>query len=371
MKGDTIPSKIEILRDRETRKEVFQLTDSPGATTHHLYFGSPTFTQDMKWVIYGSDRAEEAHFNLYKMRFSAFESTQLTEGGGIWTQGATIASDGSEVFFSRDDNHVWAVDLETLEEREVWHMEEAASVGYLSASPDGQYLTFAFSRERLWEMADTVSGRLKQSAHPQEELFERFPRGGVAVVRTDGSEAWLAVDANVLISHAQFCPGDSNLILYCHEGPWHKVQRMWLVHRDGTDCQPLYPQAPNEGIGHEFWGDSGRKIYYTAYGGRAPQGLWAINRSGAAPRCVLAGATHAHGTASPDEDIFVVDELFGNRDHLWVAYGGSWEPKVLCRAESSWAKQKLHPHPRFLPTGKAVLFTSDRTGSGELYMVAV
>ena len=365
MKGDTIPSAIEILRDQEIHREVFRLTDSPGATTHHLYFTSPTFTRGMEWLICGSDR-EEGHFNLYKMKFSSFESVQLTEGEGIWTQGATIAPDGSEVFFSRDDNHIWAVDLETLEEREVWHMEEAASVGHLSVSPDGQHLTFAFSQERLWKMDG-----LGQSALSQEELLQRFPRGGVAVVRTDGSEAWLAVDANVLISHAQFCPGDSDLILYCHEGPWHRVQRMWLVRRDGTDCRPLYLQAHNEGVGHEFWGDGGRMVYFTAYGGRAPQGLWAISRSGGAPRCVLAGATHAHGTASPDEDIFVVDELFGDRDHLWVAYEGSWEPKVLCRTESSWANQKLHPHPRFLPTGKAVLFTSDRTGSGDLYMVSV
>ncbi|MEA3345022.1 MAG: oligogalacturonate lyase family protein, partial [Chloroflexota bacterium] len=218
----------------------------------------------------------------------------------------------------------------------------------------------AFSRERLWEMELS-----------REELLEQFPRCGVAVVRTDGSDAWLAVDANVHISHAQFCPADSELILYCHEGPWHKVQRMWLIHRDGIDCRPLYHQSNNEGVGHEFWGDGGENVYFTAYGGRAPQGLWVIDRDGGTPRCVLAGATHAHGTASPDEDIFVVDELFNDRDHLWVAYEGSREPKVLCRTGSSWANQKLHPHPRFLPTGKAVLFTSDRTGSGELYMVSV
>jgi len=359
MKGDTIPSALEILHDQETHREIFRLTDSPGATTHHLYFTSSTFTKDMKWLIYGSDR-EGGHFNLYKMQFGHFDSFQLTEGEGIWTQGAAIAPDGSEVFFCRDGNHIWAVDLETLEEREVWHMEEAASVGHLSVSPDGQYLTFAFSQERLGE-----------AGLSQEELWERFPRCGVAVVRTDGSDAWLAVDANVLISHAQFCPGDSDLILYCHEGPWHKVQRMWLVRRDGTDCRPLYLQAHNEGVGNAFWGDSGQTVYFTLHGGRAPQGLWAISRSGGEPRCVLAGATRAHGTVSPEEDIFVVDELFGDRDHLWVAYKGSWEPTMLCRTGSSWSNEMLHPHPRFLPTGKAVLFTSDRTGSGELYMVSV
>jgi oligogalacturonide lyase len=360
MKGDTIPSSIEIIRDQQTRNEIFRLTDSPGALTHHLYFTSPTFTKDMEWLVYGSDREEGGQFNLYKFRFSTFESIQVTEGQGIWTQGATIAPDGTEVFFSRDDNHIWAVDLETLEEREVWHMEEAASVGYLSASPDGQYLTFAFSRERLWEMGLS-----------SQELVERFPRCGVGVVRTDGSEAWLAVDSNVLISHAQFCPGDDDLILYCHEGPWHRVQRMWLVHRDGTGCRPLCTQAQGEGVGHEFWADGGRMVYFTTYGGRAPQGLWTLNRGGGAPRCVLAGPTHAHGTASPDEDIFVVDECFGDRDHLWVAYQGSWQPRMLCQTGASWSNQKLHPHPRFLPTGKAVLFTSDRTGSAELYMVSV
>jgi len=359
MKGDTIPSYIEIVRDPETREQVFRLTNSPEALTHHLYFTSPSFTRDTQWLVYGSDR-EEGHFDLYAMRFKSFESVQLTEGGGIWTQGAAIAPDDSEVFFSRDGNHIWAVELETLEEREVWHMEEATSVGHLSVSPDGQYLTFAFSREPSGETGPS-----------QEGLSENFPRRGVAVVRTDGSDAWLAVDANVPIAHAQFCPDDENLILYCHKGPWHRVQRMWLVRRDGTDCRPLYPQVPNEGVGHEFWGDSGRRVYFTTYGGRAPQGLWRINRGGGSPRCVLAGATRAHGTASPDEDIFVVDELFGDRDHLWVAYEGSWEPRMLCRTDSSWAREELHPHPRFLPTGKAVLFTSDRTGSGELYMVSV
>jgi len=359
MKGETIPSALEIVRDQETRKDLFRLTDSPGATTHHLYFTSPTFTKETKWLIYGSDR-EQGHFNLYKMSFGSFESVQLTEGEGIWTQAATVAPDGSEVFFLRDHNHIWAVDLGTLEEREVWQMEEAAWVGHLSISADAQYLTFAFCRERPQER------ELSEEATP-----ERFPRGGVAVVRTDGSEAWLAVDANLLVSHAQFCPTDNDLILYCHEGPWHKVQRMWLVGRDGAECRPLHLQAHNEGVGHEFWGDGGRRVYFTSYGGRAPQGLWSIGSNGTTLRCVLAGATRAHGTASPEEDIFVVDEYFGDRDHLWVAYEGSWEPKMLCRTGSSWAEEKLHPHPRFLPTGKAVLFTSDRTGSGEIYMVAV
>ncbi len=95
MKGDTIPSAIEIIRDRDAGKDIFQLTDSPGALTHHLYFTSPTMTQDNESVIYGSDREVEGRFDLYKLEFGSFNSVQLTEAEGIWTQGAAFAPDGA------------------------------------------------------------------------------------------------------------------------------------------------------------------------------------------------------------------------------------------------------------------------------------
>jgi oligogalacturonide lyase len=36
------------------------------------------------------------------------------------------------------------------------------------------------------------------------------------------------------INHLLFSPADPNLLMYCHEGPWQKVDRIWLIYTDGT-----------------------------------------------------------------------------------------------------------------------------------------
>lgn len=36
------------------------------------------------------------------------------------------------------------------------------------------------------------------------------------------------------INHLLFSPTDPGLLLYCHEGPWQKVDRIWTIHADGT-----------------------------------------------------------------------------------------------------------------------------------------
>lgn len=46
-------------------------------------------------------------------------------------------------------------------------------------------------------------------------------------------------------------------------------------------------------------------------------------------------------------------------------------PRVLCEHRSSFHIQKVHVHPRFSPDGSYVVFTSDRSGYGNVYLVEV
>ncbi|MEZ4637916.1 MAG: hypothetical protein R2856_23650 [Caldilineaceae bacterium] len=55
---------------------------------------------------------------------------------------------------------------------------------------------------------------------------------------------------------------------------------------------------------------------------------------------------------------------------IWQWNGQDFDgPRVLCRHRSSAHIQKVHVHPRFNATGTHVLFTSDSTGYGNLYLV--
>ena len=35
------------------------------------------------------------------------------------------------------------------------------------------------------------------------------------------------------LGHLQFSPTDPNLIMFCHEGTWHEVDRVWTIRADG------------------------------------------------------------------------------------------------------------------------------------------
>lgn len=65
------------------------------------------------------------------------------------------------------------------------------------------------------------------------------------------------------ISHPQFSPRDPSLIMYCHEGPWQSVDRIWTIHADGSEKKLVHARTMSMEIaGHEFWDNDGKTIWY-------------------------------------------------------------------------------------------------------------
>jgi oligogalacturonide lyase len=67
------------------------------------------------------------------------------------------------------------------------------------------------------------------------------------------------------LGHVQFSPTDPGLLMFCHEGPWHKVDRIWTVRTDTTTPAPrlLHVRTMNMEIaGHEFFAPDGKTIWY-------------------------------------------------------------------------------------------------------------
>jgi oligogalacturonide lyase len=65
------------------------------------------------------------------------------------------------------------------------------------------------------------------------------------------------------IGHMLFSPKDPTLLMYCHEGPWQKVDRIWMIHTDGTHNTLIHKRRiAMEIAGHEFWGLDGETIWY-------------------------------------------------------------------------------------------------------------
>jgi oligogalacturonide lyase len=65
------------------------------------------------------------------------------------------------------------------------------------------------------------------------------------------------------LNHHQTSPTDPNMILYCHEGEWHQVDRIWTIHTDGTGNKLMHPRTMEYEIaGHEFFSHDGKQVWY-------------------------------------------------------------------------------------------------------------
>ena len=71
---------------------------------------------------------------------------------------------------------------------------------------------------------------------------------------------------------------------------------------------------------------------------------------------------------SLDDELIVGDGAGVVR--VWRKEGGAYShPRVLCRHDSGMRIQQTHPHPRISPDVRYVVFSSDRSGYGNVYTV--
>ena len=67
------------------------------------------------------------------------------------------------------------------------------------------------------------------------------------------------------LNHVQFSPTDPNLLMYCHEGPWHKVNRIWTIDIRTGQTRLMHERTVDREIaGHEFFSPDGKWVIFRA-----------------------------------------------------------------------------------------------------------
>lgn len=252
---------------------------------------------------------------------------------------------------------------------------------YAATGPDGQPLTFAEAKE--------VRLNQRLEAKIPMQIFTVDVKTGArrTIVR---STDWL--------NHLQFSPTDPALLMYCHEGPWHKVDRIWTVRTDGSKNMLVHRRTMNMEIaGHEFWSPDGRTIWYDL---QTPRGedFWLAGYD------VASGARRwyhlernqwsVHYNVSYNQKLFSGDggdsEMVAHApDGKWLYLftphavpdvagihadnaaslisPGTFQPEKLV----DMAKQdyRLEPNGRFSPDGKWLFFRANIEGAPAIYAV--
>lgn len=254
--------------DPDTGHRVVRLTKEPGSAS--LYFNQNGYTADGRKLVYTTSAG------ISTLDLDTKESRQVVEGrvrlidAGRKTQ---------RIFYLRD-GAAWWTNVDTGESRRIGELPRRGAIATVNADETllaGTYIegdgrdynnqrppvpASAASQPQPQQQGHSLDQPRNKGQMMEERWAARLPMGLFTMdVRT--GEVKTIHRANDWLNHLLFSPTDPTLLMFCHEGPWHKVDRIWIIRTDGSQLRKIHTRTmAMEIFGHEFWSADGKTIWY-------------------------------------------------------------------------------------------------------------
>jgi len=241
--------------DPDTGHRIVRLTDEPGSAS--LYFNQNGYTADGKEMVYTTPEGISALNLATRTAHPVVKGRVRIIVTGHKTQNVYYIKDGT----------VCSTDVDSGATREIAKLPPRGSVATVNADETllaGTYIVgdgadYNATRPPGAQTLDQPrnKGQMMEerlAAHLLMGLFTINVKTG-EVKTIHGSTDWL--------NHLEFSPTDPTLLMFCHEGPWHKVDRIWTMRTDGSHITKIHTRTMTmEIFGHEFWSPDGKTIWY-------------------------------------------------------------------------------------------------------------
>ena len=233
----------------QTGHRVVRLSTEPGS--HSFYFHQYSFSADGNKLVISSRNG----ISTVDLRTREVEPVVLGAVRPLMT--GRLSGD----IYYLQHNAVYAANLDSHESRHVADLphdlrggnvainaDETTIVG-VAVDPSAEAAPHASSRGQ-------AAGRLGfrwASGQPMAMYTIDVATGAMNVIHR--SNDWL--------NHLQCSPTDPERVLFCHEGPWHLVDRSWLIRTDGSDLTQVHKRRMDMEIaGHEFFSNDGESVWF-------------------------------------------------------------------------------------------------------------
>jgi oligogalacturonide lyase len=251
-RGQSVPSDWV---DPATGHRIIRLSGDEGGSS--LYFHQNAYTPKGDKLVFNT-RAGIAAVDLTKLGEGPVTPVVVVPGASA----IATAWRTPDVYY-RKDGVLYATNLETKASRKVAatggsvvNADETLVVG-IERDPD------AAAKVKELGLPMLVTADLVRRDEPPGRLR---PGGrSLALVVTDvqtGAARKIHYSTEWL-NHLQASPVDPHRLLFCHEGAWHQVDRVWTIRSDGTGLRLLHARTMlYEIAGHEFFGHDGKWVWY-------------------------------------------------------------------------------------------------------------
>jgi oligogalacturonide lyase len=365
-KGTVWPSEKKTETDRLTGIEVTQLTNYK-AHSHHLYFTENGWYDGEGRLLIVSDRGNST--NLFSLHVESGLITQLTDYPDNDQLGACLSPDESAAYV-KVGRRLVRLDLQTLDEQTLFRAPEGYNIGNVNATADGRYVITCLQED----LSRRIRLDLGNGYVGHRELMEAAPHSRIVRINAATGGAETVFEDRCFITHINTSPTEPWLMTFCHEGPWHLVDhRIWgLDLSTGKVWKIRERLEPMEKVGHEFFYPDGVTIGYHGFRQDGTNFFGSIRYDNTGMEETDFHFDTWHSYADGLGQAVVDGKNAVQTLSIWRKIGGVYQgPRTLCELRCSFHSQKLHAHPRFDSRGKRLVFTSDKNGYGNVYMVEI
>jgi oligogalacturonide lyase len=386
--------------DPDTGHRIIRLSTGPGSSS--LYFHQNSFTPEGDKFIFDS--------------WTGIEVVDLKTLGKQPPAPVIVVSNASALAMARRTRDVYffrrgtlyAANVDTGAAREVFkgrataiNCDETFVVRTVNATDlSGKVqppppIKIPPQRERMF--ADKLKANI--SLTPEEERAARKEDGLSRRLTNPRSQAFVFTNVKTgesvtngyqyaWLNHLQFSPTDPNLLLYCHEGTWHEVDRVWTVRTDGSAQRLMHKRTMDMEIaGHEFWSCDGKKIYFDLQTPRS-QEFWIASvslKTDKETRYKLERDWWSiHYNVSRDGKLFAGDggdsgQVAFAKDGMWINlfrprwFGGVTRERLANMSKHNYVTgdDGVEPNVMITPDKKWVIFKSNMFGPLHVFAIEI
>jgi oligogalacturonide lyase len=374
--------------DPDTGHRVVRLTDEAGSAS--LYFNQNGYTADGKKLIYTTPDG------ISVLNLETHATKPLVTGR---VKVIVTGRKTENVYYLKDDA-VFSVDADTGVTRRIATLPARGSIATVNA--DETLLAGTYTERDAPAVNVTQPNQpqqLEQATNKgqmmEERLAARIPMG-IFIIDTRTGEEKIIHKSTDWLNHLEFSPTDPTLLMFCHEGPWHKVDRIWTIRTDGSHITQIHSRTMAMEIwGHEFWSPDGKTIWYDL---QTPRGEvfwlagynvetgertwyhlqrdeWSIHFNVTKDGKLFCGDGGDPGQVARAKDaqwIYLFrPELIANRgveDKSFVNPGVLHSERLVNMAKHQY---KLEPNVSFTPDQKWVVFRSNMFGDTYVFAVEI
>ena len=374
--------------DKSTGHRVIKLTRKEGSNFSFYFHNNPFIGNKMVFYNTSPQKPEEQaakveisntsarNRQIYIVDLKTLQIEQLTNHTTAMN-GEIVSPKTKEVFFQVKDS-VFSVNVDTKKQKLVYVFPDDFKASITTVNADGSLLAGAKSSDEEKELFKKYPNKssyfniIYEAKLPRTLFTIDVKTKQLNKIHTDS--AWL--------NHVQFSAADPNLLMFCHEGPWHKVNRIWTIDVRTKKVTQIHKRIMDMEIaGHEWSSADGNIIWYDLQQPRSVTFFVEghnVNTGQKTKYELQRDEWSIHFNSTKDNKLFCGDggdpgQVAKAKDGMWIYLftpdGNKFKSEKLVNMKNH--KYSLEPNVHFSPDEKWVIFRANFEGETNVYAVEV